>query len=145
MQTAFRFIAFASISMGFGISQVNAQELQGTNSPPLDIYDSNPGPYFAFPDRNGDLPPDQLEFIGQAVASWSGSNLQAFSICFSQATDEQMDWRLVKVALRNVSVALKNAGAQIVVVPVSELCNKRVFGSAVDRSHVEITGVVRAL
>jgi hypothetical protein len=131
--------------MGVGFSQANSRELQGTPSPPLDIYDPNPGPYFVFLDRNGELPPAQIEFIDKVVASWSASNLRAFSVCYSQATDENVDWTPVKVALDNVSAALKKGGAQVVVVPTAYICNQRSWEKAGKQSYVQITGVIQIL
>lgn len=145
MQSAFRLIAFILIAMGAGFSQAHSQELLDTSRPPLDFYDPNPGPHFVFPNRIGELPPAQIEFIDKVVASWSASNLRAFSVCYSQATDENVDWTPVKVALDNVSAALKKGGAQVVVVPAAYICNQRSWEKAGKQSYVQITGVIQIL
>ncbi|MBX7461185.1 hypothetical protein [Qipengyuania huizhouensis] len=111
----------------------------------MDFYDPNPGPYFVFPGRNGELPPAQIEFMDKVVASWSGSNLRAFSICYSQATDENVHWTSVKVALDNVSAALKKGGAQVVVLPAAYFCGQRSLEQAGKKSYVQIIGVIQAL
>ena len=147
MQSAFRLIALVLIAMGAGFSQAHSQEPLGTPTPPppLDFYDPNPGPYFVFPDRNGELPPAQIEFIDKVVASWSGSNLRAFSICYSQAPDENVDWTPVKVALGNVAAALKKRAAQAVIFPAAYFCDQRSLAQANKQSYVQIIGVIQTL
>ena len=145
MQSVSRLIAYVLIAMGAGFSQAHSQEFLDTSPPPLDFYDPNPGPYFVFPDRNGELPPAQIEFIDKVVASWSGSNLRAFSICYSQATDENVDWTPVKVALDNVSAALKKGAAQVVVFPATYFCDQRSSEQADKQSYVQIIGVIQTL
>ena len=143
MLAVFRLIAPALVLMGVGFSQANSRELQGTPSPPLDIYDPNPGPYFVFLDSDGELPPSQVDFIDHVIAAWSGSNLRGFSICFSQATGETVVGSSVKRSLRSVYDALKNRGAEIVVISASELCNRRSSAFSGEQSYVQIIGVVR--
>ena len=143
MQTMLHLLASALIAMATGASQDGAQWLQGP--PPPSLVHPKPGPYYVSFAEDGKLPSNQVEFIKYVVDSWAEPGLQAFAICYSQAPDEQLDWGLVGAALQNVSGALEDSGAQLVVVSASKLCDQRLPRAPVDRALVRIIGVMQTI
>ncbi|MAW91712.1 MAG: hypothetical protein CL574_11625 [Altererythrobacter sp.] len=141
MAAPLRPIVFALIMAIMGFYPATAKDASSP-PPPLAIYDPNPGPYFIFPDENGEIVSNQREFVDHIVSAWSGPSLGAFSICYARAGDEEIDWGLVKKSLDSVSVSLKDAGAKSVVIPPSEICQQHTTGSVGEKSLVQITGVI---
>lgn len=141
MAAPLRPVAFAVITVIMGFYPASAKNSPSSPPPPA-IYDPNPGPYVIFPDENGEIVSNQREFVDDMVSAWSGPALGAFSICYARAGDEEIDWGLVKKSLDRVSVSLKDAGARIVVIPPSEICQQHTTGSVGEKSLVQITGVI---
>jgi len=102
-----------------------------------------PGPYIVVTNEQGMVAPEQKGVIANALASWSGTKLEAFIICFRPAS-KPVDWDAAFKALESVSHELKGSGAKIVVMPASRVCDGPSHSTLPGRSSVEIMGVIRA-
>jgi hypothetical protein len=110
--------------------------------PPEPTYDPAPGPYSGSVDEQGSM--EDVEVAANAIRSWSGPKLSAFSLCFQPAS-KPVNWTLALAALKNVSDALKTRGAAVVVIDAVRLCPSPARPSMRGRPHVEIRGVIRSL
>jgi hypothetical protein len=87
-----------------------------------------------------------MEDVGvavNAIRSWSGPKLSAFSLCFQPAA-EPVNWTLTLAALTKVSDELQKRGAAVVVIEAVRLCPSPATPSMRGRPHVEIRGVIRS-
>lgn len=110
--------------------------------PPEPTYDPVPGPFLGSVDEQGSL--EDAGVAANAIRSWSGPKLHAFSLCFQPASTS-VNWTLALAALRNVSDELKTRGAAVVVIEAVRLCPSPARASMRGRPHVEIRGVIRSL
>ena len=122
-----------------------AFQAKGTSPPPPPpppvIYDPQPGPFIVRLDDAGRLDENQYRVIANAVRNWSGSSLQAFSICFHQGV-HPIDWRSASNAMDVVTRELKAQQARVIVSPSGASCGSASV-SVVPGSYVEIIGVVQ--
>jgi hypothetical protein len=109
-------------------------------APPPSNYDPVPGPFLAVVDEQGAL--EDAGVITNAIHSWAGARLAAFSLCFQPAA-KPINWKVALNALDNVSHELKNRGAEVVVTHAARVCAKPPSLSAASKPHVEILGVIR--
>ena len=142
------YLAFiAAVSVGVCSTASEARWVTPQNSlavppPPEPTYDPVPGPYLGSVDEQGSL--EDVGVAANAIRSWSGPKLSAFSLCFQPAS-KPVHWTLALAALRNVSDALKARGAAVVVIEPARLCSSPASPSMRGRPHVEIRGVLRSL
>jgi hypothetical protein len=138
---------FAAISVGVcsTVSEarwVTPQKSLAVPPPPEPTYDPVPGPYLGSVDEQGSM--EDVGVAANAIRSWSGPKLSAFSLCFQPAS-ASVNWTLAFAALRNVSDELKTRGAAVVVIEAVRLCPSPAKASMRGRPHVEIRGVIRSL
>lgn len=136
----------AAVWLGVFSSASEAQHIKPQDSlavppPPAPTYDPMPGPYLVGVDEQGAL--KDLGVAANAIRSWGGPKLSAFSLCFQPASGP-VNWTLALAALRNVSVELKARGA-LVVIQAERLCPSPPNASMMGKPHVEIKGVIRSL
>ena len=112
--------------------------------PPPPIYDPHPGPYLIFTGDDGGLLPYQASTITNLIEAWRGERLSAFLLCF-RAREGVADVHAARhSSLTNVTRALKEAGAQVVTIGTSPVCDSIHEPSQPEYSTVIITGIVRS-
>jgi hypothetical protein len=103
-------------------------------------YDPLPGPYLGSVDEHGSLL--DVGVVQNAVRSWRGPALAAFSLCF-QPAEQPVNWGLALAALKNVSHDLRSQGSAIVVIAAERVCSTPPNSSMKGKNHVEIKGVIQ--
>jgi hypothetical protein len=112
-------------------------------TPPVPAtYDPQSGPFIVRLNAQGEVGAEQYGVIANAVKSWSGTNLQAFVICFRSQHDPVV-WGTAFKALSTVAHELKVHGAKAVVMSNGGLCSSSSTPPTWRGPHVEIEGVVR--
>jgi hypothetical protein len=109
-------------------------------APPPSIHDPVSGPFLAVVDEQGALV--DADVITNAIQSWAGARLAAFSLCFQPAA-KPINWKVALHALDYVSHELKTRGAEVVVVHAARVCATPPAMSIAGKPHVEILGVIR--
>lgn len=117
-----------------------SQEVPDRPEPTPEIYDPVAGPFVAVVDARGAL--QDVGAITNAIRSWAGPKLAAFSLCL-QPADKSIDWKATLNALDNVSHELKSRGAVVVVVQPGRICTSPAYPSMAGKTYVEIMGVMR--
>jgi hypothetical protein len=139
------FIAAVSVGACSTASEarsVTPQKSLAVPPPPHPTYDPVPGPYLGSVDEQGSM--EDVGVAANAIRSWSGPKLSAFSLCFQPAS-KPVNWTLALAALSNVSDELKKRGAAVVVIEAVRLCQSPARPSMRGRPHVEIRGAIRSL
>jgi hypothetical protein len=80
--------------------------------------------------------------VTNAIRSWAGARLAAFSLCFQPAA-KPTNWKVALNALHNVSHQLKARGAAVVVFHTTRVCTSPPASSVDGKPYVEIMGVIR--
>lgn len=110
--------------------------------PPPDIYDPFPGPFLSSVDEYGSI--KDVGVVGNAIRSWAGPKLSAFSVCF-QPVSKAAGRSIAFTALKQVSDELKKRGAAVVVITGPLFCPSPPAASMAGKPYVEITGVIRSV
>lgn len=124
---------------------------QAALPPPMVIYDPNPGPFVVFVGDSGELEEKATAILKNAVESWSADRdkrLGAFLLCFRQADASPSSAHMQRKALSLTAESLIAAGASVVTVGTSSICNSipRVMIAIPVSQHptVEVRGVLLA-
>lgn len=126
---------------GLKARPATAQSRQEAPPPPKPVYDPVPGPFSGIVDEHGAL--EDVGVAANAIRSWAGPRLSAFTLCFQPAS-EPIDWTRALSALSNVSRELKARGASVVVIDAMRICVSPSKPPITGKSSVEIKGVIRS-